>query len=241
MPRGGRGASRIVPSGTHAGFQRELPLRARRPAVGGCPVSLNGQRALATGLPSRGFAHDGCAPREAPGNALRRTGDGTPGRFKTGLAIGGRMPHDSQADGRSWRNAALRARGVGRLRISAEERDGSSGLFHPDRAWIARVGGVPLAGVRFFDSGILFFDPRVTWLDPRVAFVDPRVLFIASVTPSPIWGTEAIRIVPGNGEVGAGGYAAVPGHGLIRSRSAARASCATSVPCATWTRLWHVT
>jgi len=67
------------------------------------------------------------------------------------------------------RNAAFRAGRVGRLRISAEDEDGSSGLFDPDRAWIARVGGVPLAEVRFFDSRILFFDPWVTVLDPRVA------------------------------------------------------------------------
>ena len=80
-----------------------------------------------------------------------------------------------RADGLSWRNAALRAGGAGRLRISAEERDGSSGLCHPERAWIARAGGVPVTGVRFFDLEILFFGPQVTFHDQQVTFSDLQV------------------------------------------------------------------
>ncbi len=87
------------------------------------------------------------------------------------------MPHDFQADGLSWKNAALRARGVGRLRISAKDGDGISELFHQDRAWIAKVGGVPLTGVRFFDLEILCFRPQVTFPDPRATLSDPWLLF----------------------------------------------------------------
>jgi len=90
-----------------------------------------------------------------------------------------------RADDRGGKNAALRAGGVGRPRISAEDEDGRSESFPSDRAWIVRVGGVPLTGVRFFDPVIPFFDPRVAvsdpWVtisDPRVAFLDPRVAIL---------------------------------------------------------------
>jgi hypothetical protein len=78
----------------------------------------------------------------------------------------------------AWKNAAFRSHGVGRLRISAQDGAGSPGLFYPVRAWIARVGGVPLAGVRFFDPGILFFDLQVTLLDPQVTYLDLQVTFL---------------------------------------------------------------
>jgi hypothetical protein len=68
--------------------------------------------------------------------------------------------------------------GAGRLRISAEERDGSSGLCHPERAWIARAGGVPVTGVRFFDLEILFFGPQVTFHDQQVTFSDLQVTML---------------------------------------------------------------
>jgi hypothetical protein len=83
-----------------------------------------------------------------------------------------------RADGLGERIAALRAHGVGRLRISAEDGAGSPGLFYPDRAWIARVGGIPRAEVRFFDPGILFFDLQVTFSDLQVTFLDLRVAFL---------------------------------------------------------------
>jgi hypothetical protein len=83
-----------------------------------------------------------------------------------------------RAAGPASRIAAVRAHGVGRLRNSAQDGAGSPGLFYPVRAWIARVGGVPLARVRFFDPGILFFDLQVTYLDPQVTFLDLQVTFL---------------------------------------------------------------
>jgi hypothetical protein len=83
-----------------------------------------------------------------------------------------------RAAGPASRIAAVRAHGVGRLRNSAQDGAGTPGLFYPDRAWIARVDGVPLARVRFFDPGILFFDLQVTYLDPQVTFLDLQVTFL---------------------------------------------------------------
>jgi hypothetical protein len=80
-----------------------------------------------------------------------------------------------RADGLASRIAAVRAHGVERLRISVENGAGSSGLFYTVRAWIARVGGVPLSGVRFFDPRILVLDLQVAFLDPQVTVLDPQV------------------------------------------------------------------
>jgi hypothetical protein len=51
--------------------------------------------------------------------------------------------------------------------------------------------------VTILDPQVAFPDPRIIFSDLGVMVSDPRVLFIAGVTPSPICGTGAIRIVPG--------------------------------------------
>jgi hypothetical protein len=108
--------------------------------------------------------------QQARGEA-RRTG------FGFGLQSAAGCHTILRADGLVWRIAAVRAHEVGRLRISAQDRAGSPGLFYPVRAWIARVGGVPLAEVRFFDPGILFFDLQVAFLDLQVTYLDLQVTF----------------------------------------------------------------
>ena len=83
-----------------------------------------------------------------------------------------------RADGLASRIADVRAHGVGRLRISAQDGAGSPGLFYPVRAWIARVGGLSLSGVRFFDPRILVLDLQVTYLDLQVTLLDLQVAFL---------------------------------------------------------------
>ena len=108
--------------------------------------------------------------------ALHRTGDGTRREGSgPGLQSAAGCRTIPRADGLAARIAAVRAHGVGRPRISAQDGAGSPGLFYPVRAWIARVGGVPLAEVRFFDPGILFFDLQVTLLDLQVTLLDLQV------------------------------------------------------------------